>query len=65
MTVLAIPCGIALGVKLGWGLHGLWAGLAFALTIAGSVELVLVCFLDWRRLRVGVTENEGLDDTES
>lgn len=44
---IATPIGIFLAFKLGYGLYGLWAGLALALTLAGLAELAMVFSMNW------------------
>ncbi|KAG4418562.1 hypothetical protein IFR04_008273 [Cadophora malorum] len=36
--------------QLGWGLHGLWIALAFALSLVGFGELGMVTFRRWEKL---------------
>lgn len=45
--VVALPLGLGTGIWLGWGLHGLWFGLATALAIVGIGECALVNLVSW------------------
>ncbi|KAH7377851.1 putative multidrug resistance pump, partial [Pyrenochaeta sp. MPI-SDFR-AT-0127] len=61
---VAIPLGLLVGFKLNWGLHGLWLGLAVALSIVGIGEFLIVNVVQWNRFtayelgKVDETNNE-------
>jgi multidrug resistance protein, MATE family len=43
----ALPLGIYLAKKAGWGLPGLWVGQCIALYLVGFAEWVIVAFSNW------------------
>jgi multidrug resistance protein, MATE family len=43
----ALPLGIYLAKKAGWGLPGLWIGQCIALYLVGIGEWIIVAFSDW------------------
>lgn len=48
--VIAMPISFGTGFGLGWGLWGLWTGVALALGIVAAIEFTyLYGFLDWNR----------------
>lgn len=46
---LALPIGILLAFRGGWGLEGLWVGQCVALYLVGALEWVVVAWSDWER----------------
>ena len=45
---LGLPAAYLLAVKAGWGIKGLWAGLALCTSVQGVVCLVVLARLKWK-----------------
>lgn len=46
--VFGIPFGVVLGYSLGWGTHGLWAGLDMSLCLIVFGHCMFIhCTVDW------------------
>lgn len=47
--VVAMPISMGTAFGLGWGLEGLWAGVAIALGLVAVIEGVFLSRVDWER----------------
>jgi hypothetical protein len=46
---LGVPLAALLGIRMGWGVHGFWAGLLATSTVMAVVQLAVISAFDWRR----------------
>ncbi|KAI5287530.1 hypothetical protein KEM52_001554 [Ascosphaera acerosa] len=47
--VIALPISFVTAFVFGWGLYGVWAGVALGLAIVSAVEIVYIRRVDWDR----------------
>ncbi|KAJ1926293.1 ethionine resistance protein [Tieghemiomyces parasiticus] len=47
--ILAIPLGLVLGFRVGWGIYGVWAGLCAGISTIFASQLYFVLRSDWVR----------------
>lgn len=47
--VVAMPVSFGTAFKLGWGLYGLWSGVALALGLVAAIEGIFLYRANWER----------------
>lgn len=47
--VIAMPISMGTAFGLGWGLWGLWTGVALALGLVAAIEFIYLYRTDWQR----------------
>lgn len=61
--ILSLPVCLLLDFRAGFGLRGLWSGLALVLTVYGGTEFLIVNILYWKRIGTDEARQEDRKDS--